>query len=228
MSFLNVTVQVRKPLWWWQELGSQGWWEQGAGESSSASRHVLEMFLEVWCEILCFQHHPCGLRRLFLPTQGHWFSERRAKNASFAQMETSDKTTKAGLFGSMPLFIVRVWIARFFYYERQLWIPNNFSKRNWFLLSSTYNLIHFFQKYSFRPSCLIYLAFFFFFSNPDAVNVLLHEQHVFCLGENRRGLYSLVLRLMVLEALLMLGNFCLVSRVISEDMQTVHLLQDWS
>lgn len=81
---------------------------------------VPEVFTEVWCEIFCVHHHPCGLRKLFLSTQGHCFSERRGENAgvlSKSEMETSDKIIQVGLFGIMPPFIVRVWISLFFYYK---------------------------------------------------------------------------------------------------------------
>lgn len=83
-------------------------------------------------------------------------------------------------------------LGRFlFYYE--LPTPNNFSKSSWFLLSTTCSLIPSFQRCSFRPFMSYLFGFFFSFpffppssSNPDAVYVLLHEQHSFCLGGKQK------------------------------------------
>lgn len=65
-----------------------------ARESRSASLHMSETFMEMWCEIRCFQHHPRGLRRLFLPTQGHWVSERRTENVRVLCSQRWKQVTK--------------------------------------------------------------------------------------------------------------------------------------
>lgn len=135
----NLLNLVSKPSWWWQELSSQGGWEQVDGESSSASLQVSEMFMEMWCEILCFQHHPCGLRKLFLPSQGHCFSERRAKymgglcSQRWKKVTTSQKWT----YLEACTVIVCIWIPHLFIIRGAC---ESQTARNWFLLSSTSNL----------------------------------------------------------------------------------------
>lgn len=182
--------------------------------------------MAMWCEILYFQYHPCGLRRLSLPTQGHCFSERKAEyvGALCSQRWKKVTTSQKWAYLEACTVFVCVWIPHLLIMRKTC---ESQTARNWFLLSSTFNLSNLFQRYI--QTLISYLfARIFFPPKPDAVNVLLHEQRSFCLWENRRGLYPSVLWLVVLEALFVLGNFCLLSRVTFEDMQTVPFLQHWS
>lgn len=184
--------------------------------------------MAMWCEILCFQYHPCGLRKLSLSTQGNCFSERRAEcmGALCSQRWKKVQHHKSGLIWKKALSLCVSGFLTILLWEKCV-NPKEQETDSCFLVPLI-PVIYF--KDIFRPSYLIFFAAFSFFPppHPDAVNVLFHEQHSFCLWENRRGLYSSILGLVVLEALLMLGSFCLTSRVASEDMQRVHLLQHWS
>lgn len=112
-------------------------------------------------EILCFQHHPRGLRKLFLPTQGHCFLERRAEYMEALCSQRWKKVTTSQKWAYLEACTVTVCV----------WIPHLFimretcesqRTRNRFLLSSTSNLSNLFQRHLFRLSYLIYLLPFLF------------------------------------------------------------------
>lgn len=120
--------------------------------------------MAMWCEILYFQYHPCGLRRLSLPTQGHCFSERKAEYVGALCSQRWKKVTtwqKWAYLEACTVFVC-VWIPHLLIMRKTC---ESQTARNWFLLSSTFNLSNLFQRYIQTLISYLFARIFFFLLN---------------------------------------------------------------
>lgn len=120
-----------------------------------------EMFMAMWCEILCFQYHPCGLRKLSLSTQGNCFSERRAEcmGALCSQRWKKVQHHKSGLIWKKALSLCVSGFLTILLWEKCV-NPKEQETDSCFLVPLI-PVIYF--KDIFRPSYLIFLLLFLFF-----------------------------------------------------------------